>query len=232
MIALERLPERVVLTLAERGYTFDGMAMRYRDAGTGRFVSERRMTALRDDVLSLSEDRLRLIGLNATNMTPAAVRAGLTQTTQGSIIVNYLLGAGGVNNMSEDDWSNLGALNRQAANGITDARWMDSADSYSDLQRQNFAGLNTGYAVAAYSQAQQGVLGIELPAHPAEGTLCGGNCRCAWSFKVSVSGKGANRVRHIEATWNANDDERVCATCSERAALYNPWTADVPLGKE
>ena len=222
----------VELTFAEQGYMFDGRSMRYRDSETGRYVSESKLTALRDEVAALAEDQLRRVGMNAPGTAADVIRAGLIESTQNAITVNYLIGAGGVNNMTEARWQELAALNQKAAEEIGAAVWMDRPGEYSDAQRMNFAGLNSGYSVAAYSTGQASALGVELPAHPAVGTECGGNCRCSWSIKTSIRGRGKNRIRRIEATWNASDDDRTCSTCTERAGRYNPWTMDVPVDED
>lgn len=52
--------------------------------------------------------------------------------------------------------------------------------------------------------------GIDLPYFPADGlTPCMGNCRCSWEL--------VDDGTVITATWNAQDDFKVCDGCIERA---------------
>lgn len=56
---------------------------------------------------------------------------------------------------------------------------------------------------------------LPLPRMPAEGTICGSNCKCAWDIR-ELKGDG-----NYDCYWRIRS-ENECQTCVERAAQWNP----------
>lgn len=224
MVALVRLPDPVRLVMAEfgaEGFLFDGRSMRYRDAATGRFVSHREMTALRDSVASFYQGQLRDAG--AAFQSGGSVRSIAELATQNAT-VQYLLGRGGALAMQESDWRALAAINQGITGNIGGTSWALNPSAYTPEQVANYAGLWAGEGVKAHSMGFAAGLDIEFPAHPGDGgTACLGNCRCAWDVTVDADGR-------VEAYWRTNADGNVCEDCEARAQEYNPWVTDVGPG--
>lgn len=77
------------------------------------------------------------------------------------------------------------------------------------------AALYAGNIRASYSRGQAKKYGVDLPAHPGDGsTDCLGACKCMWEL-VEVPGG-------VDAYWRMGATEHHCGQCPERAQRWAP----------
>lgn len=79
--------------------------------------------------------------------------------------------------------------------------------------------LYVGAGITAYEQARSDDWGITLPFYPADGdTECLANCRCSWELSTSLDEDTGRDV--TMAVWQTEGDDKVCASCMGRGALF------------
>lgn len=199
----------------------------YRDTTTGRLIK--------------AKDIVRISGENLDRTLPIAKQlAHLLVTDQLKLqdwellmreeikslyIQQYLLGKGGVENMTPADWGSIGGMLRVQyqylnafahdikSGNLTEAQIAYRAQLYFNSARQAFS--------KAYARARDW---DELPAHPGDGTtICLTNCRCHWE---KVGSKTYRWVLDFEAehcTSPGTDRYGRPTGCLERGALWNPY---------
>jgi len=194
---------------AKLAFSWDNIAHRFR-YGNGRYVSATTIENARQslvDSLKIENEKLaqRLVdGKITVSQWEKEMRDNLRRvyTTQ------YLLGRGGINNMSQRDWGVLGhELRNQYSYLHTFAS--EIGTRYTDknlaglVNRMNLYASSTGWA---FERAKAESYGIPtLPRYPRGGsTACVTNCKCYLDFETVTGG--------VNVTWRKTALES-CADC-------------------
>lgn len=178
----------------------------------------------RKEVQAVSETRtetaspevdLLAAALASGQLDVGAWEASMREAIKAEYIQQYLLGRGGLQNMTQVDWGSCGGM-------IADQfRYLDgfaaeiAAGNLSEAQIAMRARMYINSANEAYWRATQRAKGWPvLPAYPGDGTSeCLTNCKCSWDVQMVQD--------YWEAYWLLGEAEH-CPTCLERAALWNP----------
>lgn len=128
----------------------------------------------------------------------------------------YVLGRGGLNSMTNDDWQLLsGYTNRQHDFLIDFARDIANKDlSLAEIQRR--ARLYIEGSTALYERATAiAAIGLDMPEYPGDGNqICMSNCRCQWVY--------VDRGDRWECTWKLDVAAAHCESCLANAGQWNP----------
>lgn len=168
---------------------------------------------------ALPEVNLLAAALASGQMDVGQWEAQMREAIKAEYIQQYLLGRGGLQNMTAQDWGSVGGM-------IADQyRYLDgfadeiAAGNLSEAQIAMRARMYIRSAGEAYWRATARAKGWpRLPAYPKDGTSdCLTNCQCGWDVQWVPDESGG----HWEATWLLGEAEH-CPTCLERAAMWNP----------
>ena len=201
-------------------WVYDIGKHKYINAKTGRALTDKQVTAIRDGFVKAREAYVRGI----TNMYTSGEISLPTwttlfeQATAETMTALHTLGAGGAENAAlTGDALKLQELldaqlpySRQFISEVEAGKLTDDQIAARAAQYQS-AGIE------AYEQAQANDWGIgeDMPYYPADGgTECGPGCRCSWVIEDEFDGD--DQVTYI--TWETNADDKVCADCAARAA--------------
>ena len=211
---------------AEPYWSWDGRTRRYRvtSAGSdalgqnaGTFVSQKKMAGLRDVFISQQKNQVNGLAqqLADGDITLNQWVLGMRQNVKDSFIDQYMLSAGGRNNMTQSDWGRIGQMVRNQyeyldgfASDIAGGRYTESGVAarsrmYVESSSQAFERGNT---------VTRGM--PDLPAYPGDGsTQCLSNCRCRWAIKETET--------DWQCTWKLAAAEH-CLDCVNRADEWNP----------
>lgn len=226
-------------------WTYDENVGRYRDTSTGRFISQSQMLGLRDTFVAERKAMSGSIvdaafadvprGIPPSVMTRqqreayeraftaifgadgsgGTARDAWAQTIQ----AEFLLGRGGINAMSPDDFDYLSALIVEydgfwAAFVEEIAAGLDGGDGLSVNQIRARVGMYVEAGTRAYEEARARAYSVDLPAYPGDGrTVCLSNCRCTWVISRRADG--------FHCTWTLGGNES-CHDCVDNAARWSP----------
>lgn len=199
-------------------WSFDRSAHRYRDASTGRFVSEAHVTIARDTFLLDQQQQYRAYTaqLASGDLSVQEWTRGMRDNIKTSFLAEYELGKGGRHTMTPKDFGTVGRQLRDQYGYLQKFAEEVSAGRLSDAQAQARSAQYASSSVQAHARGHAASWDLTLPAYPAVGTECRSNCRCSWSLEEDDS--------EIRATWNVHDDGASCDTCISRGEQYNPFT--------
>lgn len=198
-------------------WEWDAESRRYRDKGTGKYLSASKSIELRDDFAArqrAATDELarRLADGDVTVqrwVREMRERVRLAQTTE------YAFGRGGRNAMTAQDREDLASLVRDQWGFLQGFGEDVRAGQLSAEQIAARAQLYMSQSTHAYERGRASAWGLELPAYPCDGrTRCLANCRCWWALEETAD--------EIRATWMVSAGES-CADCQDRAARYRPF---------
>lgn len=208
---------------------------RYRDLETGRWVGAsqiREWGSLAADASShaLAElaDMLNDGRLNTHDWTLL-----MRDEIKDVYIQQYVLGKGGLDQMTQADWGSLGGMLREQYRYLDRFAVQIAAGQVAPGQIVQRSRMYGNSAREAHSRAHERALGMPpLPDHPGSGnTLCLTNCRCYWNIEP-VRDRGGN-VTSWRCTWMLTLAEHCTAPgqfdaqgrpigCIQRADLWNP----------
>lgn len=165
--------------------------------------------SLLDDIDSMTTD------LQEGIITADEWYTAMSETLTRFHLAAYMIGQGS---------ATLAALELSQITPIIQAQlnWLDNfyLEIVSSIQWQlGFnarAALYAGAIKEAYWKGQTKIL--PLPAMPAQGCQCGGNCGCFWDIRPLDEAKGDYLAFWMRTRQNS------CQTCLERAAQWNPIT--------
>lgn len=191
----------------------------YQDAESGKFISQSRVRALMQRFENKYKQDIKGISDKLSNGEISLQRwvDDLRQAIKDAYVIQYTVGKGGLDNMTQADWGRIGGLLKgqyaylngfasEVANGdLTPKQIAARANLYIDSSTQAF---ERGKA------ASHGM--ISLPAYPGDGsTECMSNCRCYWSIRKSGT--------TYHASWRMSNAEH-CETCRIRSVSWADLT--------
>lgn len=186
-------------------WSYDARSARYRDMGSGRYLSKGTVVKLRDEAVDAATKEARTLAEKVANgsLSPSDFGAEMRKLMKTVHIAQYELGRGGMNAMTASDRGALGRVLR------TEYAFLDkfvrelSAPDLDPVKVADRAALYTESSLKSYHRGLAAAHGIETPdevppVHPA--------CRCS----LSVSGDAW--------VWTTADDP--CPICSALASQY------------
>lgn len=204
--------------MAEQRWAYDARLRRFRDLRTGRILSEKTVSELRDGLLESRELAARALAadLAAGRLSPVAWQDGMQALIRQTAMAEYLLGRGGVAAMTPADYGRVGDFIREQRSFFRAFAARAQAGPLSDAQLAARAAMYAHAGVAAQSLGLEAAYGgqLVLPAHPGVGTACKSRCRCSWSI--------AETAEAWRCTWLRSAADS-CETCVGRAAAYAPY---------
>ena len=198
------------------GWVYNAKSRRYQDEASGKYLSHAQMLELRDTFADRQMARAAGLAqqLSSGDLTLQQWELAMRQQSKTAFVDQYVLGKGGRGNMTKQDWGRLG---------------LDLANQYDYLRRfaqdisegklsgpaiANRAGLYMDASTAAYERGAAAAAGLNLPAHPGDGsTPCKVRCRCYWKIE-GIPGDWL-------CTWVMAASEN-CSGCKANAAKWSP----------
>ena len=198
-------------------FEWDPRTRRFRDLDSGRYLSHATIVDLRDTFAEAHDTRLRALAhrLATREISVQQWEAAMRDELKAIHVAQYMLGRGGRNAMTAEDWGRVGhvlrdqyaylrAFAEEIARGqLTEARAGARSEHYA---RSGTQSMERGRA-AAYSGT------LHLPAYPGDGsTACKGKCRCYWRISEQAD------VWVCRWTRTARES---CDTCVSRASAWS-----------
>jgi len=142
---------------------------------------------------------------------------GMREEIKRSYISQYLLGKGGVQNMTQADWGRLGGLLQNQYRYLDGFAQDINAGTMSEAQIKQRAELYINSSRQAYERGRVASLEMPaLPAYPGDGsTQCVTNCQCHWEITETSD--------EWRAYWTLGSAEH-CPDCVDRSKTWAPYT--------
>lgn len=210
-------------------FTWNKNTRRFRRTSTGRFVGKKELENLRGDYLN----RERSINDNLAerlfnrDITIDEWRNEMRRNLRRVYKVQYLLGKGGLNQMTPRDWGIYGSqLKKQY--GFLDNFAKEIVDGRFTIEQvKSVAARQQLYATSsnqAFERGRTETFGpLDLPAYAGDGSsICKTNDKCEWVFVIDGN--------IIIATWKLNPAEH-CKTCLARSRKWKGLKFNAQTGK-
>ncbi len=189
----------------------------------GRSVNEAGAVGLRNDLVDIR--MLEAAGLApplAVGDTTIQQWVGdLRDVTQRSFVHQYLLGRGGQNIMSADDWDILVSQINTAYSEIDFLAERLAAGAYSEGQIANYSATLLNSSVQGYEAGRASAHGLSLPIYPGDPSLiCSGRCKCHWEHIAVFDGP---RFIGYDSWWRLRTGAQHCASCISNSINFAPF---------
>lgn len=200
-------------------WQWSASAARYRDSVTGRFLSKAEALGFVDESLAATGNVTDVLGTfvggDAPAISPDDWRSAMRREIKDEYIRQYLLGKGGIEQMTSADWGSIGgdlAFQYAKLDGFAEEI---KAGLLSEAQITARSRMYINSARKAYEKANIRALGLpELPQYPADGQqICLSNCKCFW------------RIEEMEGGWDCYWElmpAEHCDTCLENNDKWYP----------
>ncbi len=197
---------------------WDDSVKRYRSPETGRFVGIDDMNSLRAEFMTTQ--RLRLEGLtdgySSGTIDYTTYHKQVNDIIRETYIDNYVMGAGGRNNMTQKDWGSVGGMLKEQYGYLNPFMAEIESGKLSPAQIDARMRMYINSANEAFWRGFSRDFPLKLPHYPGDGsTMCLTNCQCTWDIQF-VPGVGYN------CYWRLGDTEN-CDDCIARSKEYNPY---------
>lgn len=201
-------------------WVWDTVSRRYRNTATGRYLSQARITSLRDEYASeqrqwADQAARRLAQRDWTvRRWEDEVRVVIKRT----YLAEYMLGRGGRNAMTPADYGRVGNLLRDQYQYLRNFALDIQAGKLTEAQIAARTQLYHESAIQAFERGKAAAYGdaLALPAYPADGrTACRARCKCRWRITETKT--------RWRAYWIRNKAAESCAGCVERERIYSPY---------
>lgn len=211
--------------MATPRYVYDPIKRQYLDVETGIYLTEEQMRAIRDAMADHAGVELRRKAEDAVKakddkkfdaVALAAFILGFGVIVKHLEISQYVLGRGGINAMTQEDFAAIEAVLADKQQYIEGFGQAIADTEMSAAQAGSRAELYAG--VGSYDYGKASAYGIALPEHPGDNCLGRERCRCWWEF---ILGDGDT----VEAYWQTQRDQSVCPRCLRNEREYAPFVA-------
>ena len=208
---------------------YDPRIHNFRNLDTGRIVSRRKVQVWSDDFISTTggdSDALADMLIAGTLDLPEWERR-MRELIKETYIAEYMLGRGGLNQMTFRDWGVLGHELRDQYQFLSGFAADIAAGRLSPAQLKNRARMYIDGAHQMFQRGRSEAFGMpRLPAYDGDGQQqCLNRGRCTWLIQpVRVKGK----LTGWNATWVLDPNAQHCDDCPSNARLWNPLF--VPAG--
>lgn len=205
-------------------YVYSQTERRYRDQG-GRFVSQSRVRAAANSIVVNGESRAAALTdeLLAGRLSPADWRELFQEQVKHRDINEYLLGRGGRNAMTSEDWGRIGRFLRDEYRRLDGFQSDIEAGLLSDAEIRSRARQYMRHARALYERGAAAAYGLAstLPAFPGDDTTeCDGGCHCTWRFEHANLGNPDEA--DWDCFWDIDTTAENCVHCVNRSIEWFP----------
>jgi hypothetical protein len=215
-------------------WIYDSSKHVFRNADTGRKLTPNQLIKVRDGFVAAQEDTAKgLVDRYAAGeMTQAELQSALSATTSETMTAMSVIGAGGVERVGQmgSEFTSLLQDMLDYQGGYFDQFMTDLANGIiTNEEAAQRASLYQSAAINAYEQASAQEAGISdaLPYFAGDwGTPCASGCRCSWIIDTVF--EGGDQVTY--ATWQTEEDGRVCDGCEQRAKEWPRTEIDRVVG--
>lgn len=194
---------------------YDAKRKTYIDAD-GRVMSQATLHDVRDAYLAATEDLIDsyVNNLSSGTWTVAKFEEEMRKRLKHAYIAEYTLGAGGFEQMTQADYGRIGAQLKKQYKYLR-SYLQDLADGKETTGNARQRANNfMGSARQAFGRGQSRAWDVSLPYYPGDGgTVCGGNCKCAWIIEGDDE--------EVRAYWTLGPSEH-CDGCKARASESSP----------
>jgi hypothetical protein len=207
------------------GWAWNKKAHRYYNTDTGRFLSRTRALEFVDQSLAASGNAVDLLaGYVADGMlAPADWYALMAEEIKGEYIRQYLLGRGGLSQMTQADWGSIGGMLKEQYSYLKPFAEQIAQGNLSEGQIRSRARMYVNSAREAYERANARAQSdgmLVLPAYPGDGqTVCLTNCACSWKIDEIVDEDG--NVIGWDCYWDLGAAEH-CPDCITNNQQWSP----------
>ena len=203
---------------------YDPERRRYRDSESGRTLNQNQVKGLVEQSINAAASNLSGITnlAGSGQLSPADFNRLMRDEIKYAHIREYLLGRGGLGQMTQADWGSIGGMLADQYRYL--GPFSDQIGNLSEAQIAARAAMYIRSSREAYERAKTRAYGLavnDLPVYPGQGnSQCLSNCRCSWSI-VEVRDNGA--LIGFDAYWELGATEEHCGDCTGYAAAYNPY---------
>lgn len=187
----------------------------YQDATTGKFIAQSRVRSLMQRFENKQKETVRAISDRLSNGEISIQRwvFEMRQAIKDAYVVQYTVGKGGYDNMSQADWGRVGGILRQQYQYLNNFAAEAARGDLTPRQIAARAGLYIDSSTQAFERGKAASHGLfNLPAYPGDGsTECMANCRCHWQ----ITRDGTT----YHASWRMSNAEH-CETCRIRSVAW------------
>jgi hypothetical protein len=206
-------------------FAFQSATGRFRNLRTGRFVSQSKLTSLRDTFIKNQETWAKTLAEQVYhgNMSVSSWERAMQDRIKSNYTALYMQGRGGRDAMTDLDRRRLGPLINEQFDYLRgfaqDVMAKDmSIDAIANRSQLYFNGSRK-----ALDKGREQVFKVELPGYPAEGVQCGSNCRCSW--EITKTGN------QLDAYWIISSAQS-CPDCEARGHDWSPFVIELPAGED
>lgn len=168
-------------------WQWDAERRRYRNAETGRLVSEKRVVAWRDSYIGIRASSIQGLTENLIedNMSRQAWEREMQAEIKGEITALYMLGRGGRNAMQPSDETAIEGLAQEQLKFLRGFSNDIKRGRVTAPQALARARMYAGSGVLAFERGRAAAHGLpDLPQYPGDGqTVCRSNCRCHLAYE-------------------------------------------------
>lgn len=197
-------------------WLYDGEVNRWFTLQQKRGIRNRQLDRMRDEFIEKVNNRSNelIIKLSTGQMNIQAWVTQMRGLIKDTYTVEYVFGAGGVNNMTQADWGRVNAQ-LKAQYAFLDRFAADiAAGKLSPAQIAARSRMYLDSATQSHERGKAAARGLRLPQYPGDGrTRCRANCKCSWLIREDESA--------YYCTWLLGKAEH-CEDCYLLASRYNP----------
>ena len=208
----------ILETLTGSDWVWNQETKRYRNTETGETLTENKQNQLRDTLVDLWMERVRLMAewLASGELTIQEWTLGMRREITNVFADEYMMAKGGWNAMYQEDVNTLADLIFQQFGYLQDFAEVVKQGELSKAQIGARSELYTESATQSFERGRARRHGIILPAYPADGSqICQSRCRCRWSVKETEE--------RVDAFWQLDPQAVHCDTCLANAEAWNPY---------
>lgn len=192
-------------------YTYDPKSRRFRGPD-GRYVSAATVRGLREQIVSAKSARTATLvnQLYDGAISPGRFVLSMREELKRTMLMQYMLGRGGVNSMTQADYGRVGSmLKPQYArlNRFTEEIMAGGISRDSAIYR---AGLYMDATRFAHERGKSAAWDVALPAYPGLHP----NCACDWDIRKVGD--------DVHAYWKTRS-KNPCPDCEANESEYNPY---------
>lgn len=183
----------------------------------GTFLSERRLTQVRDEWIAVSKQRVNAMAeqLASGRMTVQEWTYAMRREVRTNFINEYMLGHGGRSTMTPADWGRIGNKVQDQYRFLDNFAHRIEQGGLSEAQIAARARMYVEASSQAYEHGRAAGMGApDLPAYPGDGsTECVSNCKCHWDIQQADT--------EWLCFWRLGAAEH-CNDCVTRSETWNP----------
>lgn len=200
-------------------WEFDPVSKRFKNLETGRFVGNNRIDGLADRYDDTWDEEVGELTANLTENDQEMDDwlSDFLGLLAGSILAYYLLGVGGLSNMTPERWAEVDGLVADQLGYMSGFATAVAGGTLSAAQIAARTAMYFASSQGAYSHGKASKYGLTLPAYPRDfSTPCRYHCLCRWVINEYED--------RWEAVWRLGFPRTEhCPVCVDRSITWNPY---------